>query len=135
MGSVTDGAGDLFVRLAGDVSFRNDPAGQAFLLRLITMMGVRGQLDDVARVIDFVNGTSLDARQVYQYLFALGEGLHHTRSSISLIDKENRLRRFFDNALVLAVDDSQALLLRISFTTVPRERPATIAGIADLSLL
>jgi putative membrane-bound dehydrogenase-like protein len=135
LSSLSDSAGDLFVRLAGDPAFRNDTAGQAFLLRLITMMGVRGQLDDATRVMDFVDRTSLDVRQAYEYLFALGEGLHHTRSSISLIDKQSRLKRFFDNALLLAVDDSQPEALRIDSIKLLGVGPYTYGDIADILLL
>lgn len=135
MSSLTDGAADFFVRLASDPAVRNDPAGQAFLRRLITMMGVRGQLDDVTRVMDYVDRNNLDARVAYQYLYTLGEGLHHTRSSIFLIDKQNRLRRFFDNALTLAVDDSQPEALRIDSIKLLGVGPYTFGDVADILLL
>ncbi len=52
-----------------------------------------------------------------------------------MIDKENRLRRFFDNALVLAVDDSQPEPLRIDSIKLLGVGPYTFGDIADILLL
>ena len=73
--SLADGAGDLFVALAGDARIRRDPMGQEWLRRLATMIGVKGRAEEVAQVLGFVNQLESEPQQAFALLYALGDGL------------------------------------------------------------
>ncbi len=105
LSSLADGAGDMFVLLASDARFRNDPAGWAFLTQLVTMLGTKGILGEVNQVVDFIPRSSLTLSQTISILADLGEGLHRTRSSLALVDPGNRLQIVYLNALGVLKDD------------------------------
>jgi putative membrane-bound dehydrogenase-like protein len=114
LSSLREGAGPFLVGLASEPLFRNTPAGQQFLAQLATMIGVRGKLEDVAEVMDLVDRASVSPQPPYDMLIALGEGLHRSGSSLRLVDRQNRLQRFFDAALLVAVNESAPLPSRVN---------------------
>ena len=135
MSSLGQGAGALFVVLAGDPKFRADPAGLEFLRQLALMIGVQGRLDEVAQMEDFMLRASMDRLQAYTLLYALGEGLHRTRSSLALTDPRGLLRRFYaeglDNATDLALPEMpRTVAMRFLSVT-----PLTFGEIGDWLLL
>jgi putative heme-binding domain-containing protein len=99
LSSLGDNAGAMFVLLTGDGRFRNDPGGLEFLRRLATMIGAQGHADDVAQVIDFITRDQLNPFQAFALLYALGDGLHQTKSSLALVDPQSRLQRWYTAAL------------------------------------
>jgi putative membrane-bound dehydrogenase-like protein len=104
LSSAADGAGSLFVILAGDAQFRANPAGLAFLQRLATMIGVKGRSEEAAQVLDFIDRTPLDPQRGFAFLDALGEGLHRANSSLAQMDGQGRMGRFYSQAFDLAIN-------------------------------
>jgi len=104
---------DFLVGLASEPRWKNDPAGLAFLSELALTIGVKGQLNEVAQVINFLNGTSLDQRIAFTLLYSLGEGLHRIGSSLTLVDPQGGLQHLYDRALQVILDDTLADTVRI----------------------
>ncbi|PYI87927.1 MAG: hypothetical protein DME26_04575 [Verrucomicrobia bacterium] len=114
LSSLSSGAGDLLVALAADPRWRNDAAGRNFLSQLALMIGVKGQLDEVAQGLAFLNRALLDSQTAFILLYALGEGLHRTGSSLALVDPKSQLQGFYDRALQAALDTTAIDPLRIA---------------------
>jgi putative heme-binding domain-containing protein len=139
LSSLSQGAGDFFVNLAGDARFRND--SWEFLRRLLTMIGVQGRQEEVAQAVDFIdrNGlverAAIEPRQAYAFLFALGDGLHRNRSGLALVDQQRRLQRFFTQAQVTAVDDTLTAPVRIEAIRLLGVGTYTFGDTGDLLLL
>jgi putative membrane-bound dehydrogenase-like protein len=112
LSSLRDGAGQFLTALAGVAPFGNTPAGQQFLAQLAAMIGVRGKLEDVTQALDLLDRVPVSANLPYGMLLALGEGLHRSGSSLRLVDKQNRLQRFFDTALISAINENIPWALR-----------------------
>jgi putative heme-binding domain-containing protein len=93
----------MFAVLAGEARFRNDAAGLAFLRELAIMIGAQGHADDVAQVIDFITRDQLSAPQAFALLYALGDGLHRTKSSLALVDPQQKLQRWYVAAFNVAL--------------------------------
>src|SRR5207249_5746289 len=120
-----------FVALAGDPSWRADPVRQGFLLELATVVGEQGRLDDVTRLITFLDGARFDSGQIYLMLAALGEGLLRTGSSLALVDPQYRLRRLYDQTEDLIVNENAADPLRIAALKLRSVSPYTVSGSGD----
>jgi putative membrane-bound dehydrogenase-like protein len=131
LSSLREGAGAFLAGLAGEPLFRSTAAGQEFLAQLATMIGVRGRSEDVAQALDLVDRGSASAQPPYGMLIALGEGLHRSGSSLRLVDKQNRLRRFFDAALAVATLPSAALPLRVDAVRLLGVSPADYPHSSD----
>ena len=131
LSSLSEGAGDLFVVLARDLRFRNDPAGQEFLSRLARMIGTRGRADEVRQVIDVVAQTSLDRLLIFSWAAALGEGLHRTRSSLAMVDTQGALQPFYAGAFTSAVDSFTPPAVRIAALHMVAVGSATFADSSD----
>jgi putative membrane-bound dehydrogenase-like protein len=106
LSSVNQGASLLFGSLASDTAFRSSAAGQVLLSRLASQIGVGGQADQVNPVIDFIAARRLDEISSYAFLRSMGDGLNRTRSSLALVDEQNRLRPLFRRLQVVLLDDS-----------------------------
>jgi putative membrane-bound dehydrogenase-like protein len=102
LSSVGEGAGNLFVALAGDAQFRSDPGGREFLRRLATMIGVSGRPDDTAPLLEFMARTPLQPQQAFMLAYALGEGLRRSGGSLPQVDPEGRLQKYYVEALRMA---------------------------------
>ncbi len=113
LSSLREGPGPFLAGLAGSAPFRGSAAGQTFMERLAFMIGVRGRMEDVRQVLDLVDRASSSPAPPYGMLLALGEGLRHGGSSLRLVDKQNRLQRFFDGALATAINDGASVGLRV----------------------
>ena len=139
--SLSPGAGEFFSTLAADTRFRNDPAGQECLRRLLTLIGVQGQQEDVTQAVDFIDHNALvdrpmlETRLAFSFLFALADGLHRNRSGLALVDRQGRLRRFFDQALTGAADDTLAPAVRVESIRLLSVGSYTYADVGDLLLL
>ena len=90
-GSAYDFGPGLFAALVNDVGFREGAGGSFFLKDLATMVGTQGNPRDAAQVITAVAQSGVDAQEAYTFLHALDDGLHRTRTSLMLLDKEQRL--------------------------------------------
>ena len=127
--------------LAADARFRNDPGSQEFLGRLLTMIGVQGQQEEVAQVVDFIDRNALvdrptlDTRVAFSFLFSLGDGLRRNRSGLALVDRRGRLQRFFDQALAATADDTLAPAGRVEAIRLLGVGTYAYADIGDLLLL
>ena len=102
--SLAEGAGDVFLALAGDSGIRNDSAGYQFLRELAMMIGAKGRLDEVRQVTGCLIKAPLDRVHVFGLLAALGEGLRNTRSSLAMASPQAGLERFFSAAMETAID-------------------------------
>ncbi len=135
LSSVADGAGALFVTLAGDAAYRSSPSGKDFLRELATMIGAQGQLNEVTQVADLIVGAGFEPQQTFAWLNALGEGLHRTRSSLALVDTQGRLQPFYAQALNALADDTLMTPLRVEAIRLLGVSPYTLADVGDLLLL
>ena len=135
MSSLGDGAGNMLIILAGDKRFRSDPVGLGFLRRLGTMIGVKGSLDDVAQVLDFVSRSKLEQLQVFALVHAIGDGLHRTGSSLALVDSQGVLQPLFYTALLMAIDTTIPESLRTEAVKLVSVSPYTYADTSDWLLL
>src|ERR1044071_878868 len=111
--SLNKGTPDLLIGLAAMPRWRNDPAGLSFIGKLGLVIGMKGQIEEVNQVLDFINRTALGPLASYTLLSALGEGLQRIGSSLALVDPQGRMQRFIDRALQLATDSSVAEPLRL----------------------
>jgi putative membrane-bound dehydrogenase-like protein len=116
LSSLADGAGDLFVRLAGDPRARGEAVGRDWLRRLATLIGVKAQAAEVGQVLAYLNQPSIDPQEAFALLYALGDGLHRARSSLALMDPQDRLRHFYAQALNALPNNA---LLALATGTVP----------------
>ena len=113
LSSVGHRAGDLFIGMASDRRWRNDPAGQAFLAQLALITGIKGQLEEVSQVLNFLNGSQTEPQVAFALLSALGEGLHRIGSSLALVDPQGQLQRLYDKTLDVALDTTASDAYRI----------------------
>jgi putative membrane-bound dehydrogenase-like protein len=135
LSSLADGASDLFLSLAGDARVRGDVVGQDWLLRLATMIGVKGQPADAAQVLTFIRQTRLDPQQTFALLYALGEGLHRARSSLARVDPQARLQYFYSQALDGLLNYAAPEPWRIEEIRLLGVGPYTLANVGDSLLL
>jgi putative membrane-bound dehydrogenase-like protein len=131
LSSLGEGAATFLTSLAGVAPFGNTPAGQEFLAQLATAIGVRGNLEDVTLVLDLVAAKSASSDPPYGMLRALGEGLHRSGSSLRLVDKANRLQRFFDAAIKTSVNDAASLPSRVDAVRLLGINPADYVATFD----
>jgi putative membrane-bound dehydrogenase-like protein len=135
LSSLADGAGDLFVSLAGDARVRGSLVGQDWLRRLSTMIGVKGQPAEVAQVLAFLDETRMDPQQAFALLYALGDGLYRARSSLALMDPQSRLQRVYSQALDGLQNYAIPELLRVEEIRLLGVAPNNFANTGDLLLL
>ncbi|HEY5913316.1 MAG TPA: PVC-type heme-binding CxxCH protein [Verrucomicrobiae bacterium] len=135
LSSLSEGAGALMQLLGSEARFRNNPAGLAFLQRLAGLIGTRGREDDVTQATEFISRTPLDPLQAYRLAYALGDGLHRTRSSLALVDTQKRLAAVYGSALAKAVDASVAENVRAEAVRMIGVSPFTFNETSDWLLL
>jgi putative membrane-bound dehydrogenase-like protein len=135
LSSLAEGAGNLFVVLAGDPWFRSEPAGQEFLRRLGAMIGAKGRLDEVSQVLSFIDRTRLDRPEAFALLYALGEGLRRTQSSLALVDSQARLQRFYSQALDTILDNNAPDAARVEAIRLLGVSSSTFGDVGNWLLL
>jgi putative membrane-bound dehydrogenase-like protein len=113
LSSLGDGTGSLLQLLGREASIRNDPAGLAFLRRLTLMIGTKGRLDEVGQAIALFVHAQLEPIPLYTLIYALGDGLHRTRSGLALVDPQGLLAPVSSQALLTATDTTAAEVLRV----------------------
>ena len=133
--SLANGAGDLFLSLGNDARVRNSPLGQEWLRRLAAMIGVKGLAAEVAQVFGYVNMLQSEPQPAFTLLYALGDGLHRTRSSLALADPGDRMQAFYTAAVTAVQNYSLAEPWRVAALQALGVGPYTYANIADLLLL
>ena len=107
LSSLTDNAAPMLIRCVGDIQFRATPAGAEFVHQLALMIGCRGRLDDVTAALSYLAGAKLGERAIaYKLIYWIGDGLERTRSSLVLVDPQNRLLPFYQQALTDALDSN-----------------------------
>jgi putative heme-binding domain-containing protein len=131
LSSLADGAGDLFVSVAGDTRVRGDIAGQDWLRRLAIMIGVKGQPAEVTQVLDVIDQMPVNQPPAFASLYALGEGLHRARNSLALVDPQSRLQRFYSQALTGLLNYAVPELLRVEELRLLGVGPYTYARVGD----
>ncbi len=135
LSSVDEGAGALFRFLGGEPFFRNDPAGVQLLQRVATMIGTKGRLDEVGQALEYCSRPSLEPLLAYKLVYALGEGLHRTRSSLGLVDIQSALTLVYNLALAQAVDVTVVEPLRLEAIRMIGVSPYTYNDTSDWLLL
>ncbi|HZR21909.1 MAG TPA: PVC-type heme-binding CxxCH protein [Verrucomicrobiae bacterium] len=135
LSSAATGAGDLFVALAGDNGMRNNAAAVDFLMHLAMMIGTSGNQKEVTQTAAFLARNNLPALQADTWLYALGEGLYRTRSSLALVDTQGTLQSFYSGALNLAADGTQSEPVRIAATRLLEVSTLNVGSVADWLLL
>jgi putative membrane-bound dehydrogenase-like protein len=135
LSSVADDAGDVFRVLAGTGGIANDPAGAALLGRVATMIGVSGRQDAVTATASLLARNVLPTLVTYNCLSGLGEGLHRTRSSLPMVDRQGALQLFYTGALNVATDASQPEPTRVAATKVLGVSSLGVGSVADWLLM
>ncbi len=135
LSSVDEGAGALFRSLGAEPFFRNDPAGVQFLQRIATLIGTKGHLDEVGQALEYCSRPALEPLLAYKLVYALGEGLHRTRSSLGLVDIRSALSLVYNLALAQAVDVTVAEPLRLEAIRMIGVSPYTYNDTSDWLLL
>jgi putative membrane-bound dehydrogenase-like protein len=135
LSSLAEGAGDLFVFLASDPQFLNDPVGNEFLRELARMIGLKGRLDEVRQATAFLVQPQLDRLNVFGMLAALGEGLRDTRSSLVMANPQGGLERFFSVAMETAIDSFSPPAVRIQAVRLTGVSSYTFADTSDWLLM
>jgi putative membrane-bound dehydrogenase-like protein len=135
LSSLADGAGDLFVTLAGDPRVRGNSVGWEFLLRMANMIGVQARPAEAAQVLGFIDQAQLDPQQAFPLLCALGDGLHRARSSLALIDSQNRCQRYYSLASDAVMNYLGSEPIQVEAIRLIGVGPYTVASIGDLLLL
>jgi putative membrane-bound dehydrogenase-like protein len=133
--SLATGAGDLFLTLGGDARVRSDPIGQEWLHRLAAMIGVKGLAPEVAQVFGFVDLFRAEPQRAFTLLYALGDGLHRTRSSLALADPGGRMQPFYAAAMDAVQNYSLSEPWRVGAMQLLGVSPYTFASVGDLLLL
>ena len=135
LSSVGDDAGDLFRVLAGTGAIVNSPAGAFMLGRVATMIGVSGRQDAVTAATSLLARNLLPTLVAYNCLYGLGDGLHRTRSSLPMVDRQGALQLFYTGALNVATDASQPEPTRVAATRVLGVSSLGVGFVADWLLL
>ena len=131
LSSQTDGAGIFLVRLAMNEGFRAMPGGWPWVEGLAAMVGVRGRLNEVNTVVDFVDGNNLPPGPSFQLLSALGEGMHRTQSSLAALDTGGRLLRFLEDATLQAGNDGTEWGVRVAAARLLAAGPVSYTNAGD----
>lgn len=134
LSSLGDDAGAMLVYLAGNSTFQLDPAGQRFLRQLALMTGLRGRLAEVTGAMNFIANSSLDWAYRYGLLAEIGEGLHRTRSSFSLVDPQSAFGGLYTAAMGIA-GGGVAEALQVDAIRVIEAIPYSYANAGDWLLL
>jgi putative membrane-bound dehydrogenase-like protein len=135
LSSAAAGAGNLFLVLAEDPRFRNDANGQAFLQRLAMMIGVQAHAEEARPVLDFIDRTPLEPRQSFALLYPLGEGLRRAGHALAQVDWQNRMDRFYFQALGLVVNGALGAPVALEDLRLIGVSPYTFATAGDQLLL
>jgi putative heme-binding domain-containing protein len=86
-------------------------------------------------VLNFVGQLRTEPGPAFALLYALGEGLHYTRSSLAMADENARMQPFYSEAMNAVVNTSVAAPLRIEAIQVLRVGPYGFANAGDVLLL
>ncbi len=135
LSSANEGAGLLLASLASDSAFRASNPGPVFLARLASQVGVQGDKIQVQSALDFLTADRLPPFDTYLLLRSLGDGLNRTRSSLALVDVNNRLVPFMTRALEVAVNDSLPRPLRAEAIQLIGVGTLPYQDVSDLLLL
>jgi putative heme-binding domain-containing protein len=120
---------------ASDARIRGDPVGQEWLLRLAAMIGVKGRVAEISQVLRFVNQLQSEPQRAFALLYALGDGLHRTGSSLAWADPDGRAQPFYNQAMNFLANYGVAEPLRIGAMQLLSVGPCTFASIGDVLLL
>jgi putative membrane-bound dehydrogenase-like protein len=135
LSSLADGARDIFVAVANDQRFRRSAAGQEWLDRLATMIGITGRTQEAAQVCEFVNQLQNEPQAAFGVLRALGDGLHCAHSSLDQVDPQNQMQPFYGQALNTVLGSFVPEPLEIAGIQLLGVTPYTFANTGDTLLL
>ncbi len=131
LSSVGDDAGDVFRILASTGAIANQNVGAVMLGRVATMIGVSGRQDAVVATGNLLARNLLPTLVAYNCLYGLGDGLHRTRSSLQMVDRQGTLQLFYTGALNVATDASQPEPTRVAATRLLGVSSLAVGFIAD----
>ncbi len=135
LSSLANGAGTMFVAVAGDARLRGNPAAQEFLRRLTTMIGAQRQPQEVARALGFMEQPGIQLQPAFELLYALGAALQRAGSSLSQEDPQGRLKGLYDQAQSAALNTVTVEPLRVAGIRLLGVSTYGFADTGDLLLL
>jgi putative membrane-bound dehydrogenase-like protein len=112
LSSLSQGAAELFVRLAQNNDFVNSDSGRDFLDQLCAVIGAKNQEAEVAQVLSVIGQIST-ARSSFALLRALGQGLQRNGSSIRQAVKGGTGEQLLTQAVRVGSDTSASNSLRV----------------------
>jgi putative membrane-bound dehydrogenase-like protein len=133
LSSLNEYTGPFFTLLASEASFRNTPAGEAFLYNVATMVGAAGEGNGVAAVIDWA--ASMPPRTVMGLVAALGEGFRRNGTSLAAVDAARRLQPVYLEALDAIGNSSIPEAMRLNAVRLIGVGPYTYEEASELLLL
>jgi len=82
LSSLSDGAGEMFARLAGDPNIRLALPGREFLRQLVVLVGARNRPAEMAEVVRFLSRAD-DLALSFSMASALGDGLRRAKKPLA----------------------------------------------------
>jgi putative membrane-bound dehydrogenase-like protein len=133
--SLANGAGEVFSMFTGETTLIQSPSGLGLMCRLATMIGVRSEPSQVALVVNYLGHASLESAQALPLVVALGEGLHQAGSSLTRVDAQGQLLRFYADASNLIFSSLATEPLRLTAIELLSVAPSNFTDSGDLLLL
>ena len=98
LSSLADGGVQMLSTVAKDPRFRDNPAGQEFMLRLADMVGLQNNPNAPTQALGSILGFGFARPQTSQLLNALGNGLLRARNFLADVDTQNLLLPLYGEA-------------------------------------
>ncbi len=133
--SLADGAAEVLIALASQGQVRDSAVGQELLDRLATMIGVQGRAGEIARVIAFADQTPRESARALPALAAVGEGLRRAGISLTQMNPEGPLPRFYAEALNVTPNTLFPEPVRLGAIRLLPSCPYTYSQTADFLLM
>ncbi|MBI3417952.1 MAG: c-type cytochrome [Verrucomicrobia bacterium] len=112
LSSVATEAGEFFENLVRDDSFASLPGKRDFLQKLVSQVGARGELDEIARVINHIPEVK-SASLAFELTRSLGDSLQRKGGSLERSDSAHKLNGVFTRAASIAKDANIAEAERV----------------------
>ena len=112
LSSLARGAGDVFIKLAGEQAFCASKSGQDFLRQLVQIIGAQNRPGEISQVVKFISGLS-DPGFSFSLVRSLGDGLKRAGSSLEKIDESGNVKAVIAQAAKTATDGNAAEAVRL----------------------
>ncbi|HOC54844.1 MAG TPA: c-type cytochrome [Verrucomicrobiota bacterium] len=133
--SLADGAAEVLVALASSGQVRDSIPGRELLERLAIMIGVQGKAGEIARVIEFADQTPRESARALPALAAVGEGLRRAGISLTQMNPQGPLPRFYTEALNVTPNSLFPETVRLGAIRLLPSCPYTYSQTADFLLM